>query len=71
VWPQLKAGSIVRPWMATIRADPLERKTQMHREDLMNPDPRSEIVLVGSAALIFFALLLIVVAALTQTATLT
>ena len=57
--------------MATIRADPLERKTQMHREDLMNPDLLSEIVLLGSAALIFFALLLIVVDALTQPATLT
>jgi hypothetical protein len=56
--------------MATIRADPLERKTQMHREGLMNPGLLSEIVLLG-AALIFFALLLIVVAALTQTATLT
>jgi hypothetical protein len=53
------------------RADPLERKTQMDREDLMNPDLLSEIVLLGSAALIVVALLLIVVAALTQTATLT
>jgi len=38
----------------------------MRREDLMNPDLFSEIVLVGSVALMVGALLLIVVAALTQ-----
>jgi hypothetical protein len=52
--------------MATIVPDPLERKTQMQREDLMNPDLLSEIVLLGSAALMVVALLLIVVAALRQ-----
>ena len=42
----------------------------MHREDLMSPDLLSEIVLLGSAALIVGAWLLIVVAALTQPAAL-
>lgn len=37
----------------------------MHPEDLMKPDLFSEIVLLGSGALIFVSLLLIVVAALT------
>ena len=45
------------------RADALERKTQMHPEDLMNADMPSEI-------LILVTLLLILVAALTQTAAL-
>jgi hypothetical protein len=53
------------------RADPLGRKTQMHREDLMNADMLSEILLLVSGFVIFVTLLLIVVAALTQTATLT
>ena len=52
------------------RADPLERKTQMHPEDLMNPDVGSEILLLVSGSLIFVMLLLILVAALTQTAAL-
>ena len=38
----------------------------MLREDLMNPDLFSEIVLLGSAALIVVAFLLMVVAAFTQ-----
>jgi hypothetical protein len=38
----------------------------MHREDLMQPDLLSEIVLVGSVALMVVALALIVVAAFTQ-----
>jgi len=38
----------------------------MRREDLMSPDLLSEIVLLGSVALMVVALLLIVVAALTQ-----
>jgi hypothetical protein len=42
----------------------------MRHEDLMNPDLFSEIVLLGSAALIAVTLLLIVVAALTQPAAL-
>jgi len=40
----------------------------MRREDLMNPDLLSEIVLLGTAALIVAAVLLIAVAALTQPA---
>ena len=50
------------------RADSLERKTQMHREDLMNADMLSEILLLVSGSVIFVTLLLILVAALTQTA---
>jgi hypothetical protein len=42
------------------------QRTKMRREDLMNPDLLSEIVLLGSVALMVVALLLIVVAALTQ-----
>jgi hypothetical protein len=42
----------------------------MRREDLMNPDLLSEIVLLGSAALIVLALLLMVAAAFTQPAAL-
>ncbi|HSY64423.1 MAG TPA: hypothetical protein VK829_07480 [Terriglobales bacterium] len=38
----------------------------MRREDLMSPDLLSEIVLLGSAALMIVTLLLIVVAAFTQ-----
>jgi hypothetical protein len=38
----------------------------MLRDDLMNPDLLSEIVLLGSAALIVLALLLIVVAVFTH-----
>jgi hypothetical protein len=41
-------------------------RTEMHREDLMQPDLLSEIVLVGSVALMVVALALIVVAAFTQ-----
>jgi hypothetical protein len=52
------------------RADPLERKTQMHPEDLMNADMPSEILLLVSGSLILVMLLLILVAALTQTAAL-
>jgi hypothetical protein len=53
------------------RADPLERKTPMHPEDLMNADMPSEILLLVSGSLIFITLSLILVAALTQTAALT
>jgi hypothetical protein len=35
----------------------------MHRDDLMNPDLLSEIVLLGSATLIFITLVAIVVTA--------
>ena len=52
------------------RADLREKKTQMHREDLMNADMLSEILLV-CGSVIFVALLLILLAALTQTAALT
>jgi hypothetical protein len=38
----------------------------MRREDLMKPDLLSEIVLLGSGALVFVSLLLIVTAALTR-----
>jgi hypothetical protein len=38
----------------------------MRQEDLMSPDLLSEIVLLGSAALLVVGLLLIVAAALTQ-----
>jgi hypothetical protein len=42
----------------------------MHREELMNPDMLSEIILLVSGTVIFVMLLLITVAALTQTAAL-
>jgi hypothetical protein len=42
----------------------------MRQQDLMNPDLLSEIVLLGSAALLVVGLLLIVVAAFTQPAAL-
>ena len=45
-------------------------RTDIRREDLMNPDLLSEIVMLGSAALIVLALLLMVAAALTQPAAL-
>jgi hypothetical protein len=38
----------------------------MHREDLMKPDLLSEIVLLGSAALLFVSLLLVFVTAFTR-----
>ena len=44
-----------------------ERRNEMHPENLMKPDLLSEIVLVGSGALIFVSLLLIVVTALART----
>jgi hypothetical protein len=60
--------------MARARGDNLvdswSRKTQMHREDLMNADMLSEILLLVCGSVIFVALLLILVAALTQTAAL-
>jgi hypothetical protein len=43
----------------------------MHPEDLMNADVLSEIVLLVSASLILITLLVILAAALTQTAALT
>ena len=42
----------------------------MHPQDLMNADMLSEILLLVSGSLIFFTLLLILVAALTPTAAL-
>ena len=56
---------------ATIVLTCVERKTQMHPEDLMNADMLSEILLLVSGSVIFVTLLLILVAALTQTAALT
>jgi len=44
----------------------LEKK-QMHREDLMNADLLSEILLLVSGSVILVTLLLILVAALAQT----
>ena len=38
----------------------------MHREDLMKPDLVSEIVLLGSASLLFVSVLVIVVTALSR-----
>ena len=55
---------------AAIVMDLREKKTQMHREDLMNADMLSEILLLVCGSVIFVALLLILVAALTQTAAL-
>ena len=43
----------------------------MHREDLMNADMLSEILLLVSGTMILVTLLLILVAALTRTAALT
>jgi hypothetical protein len=43
----------------------------MHPEDLMNADMLSELVLLVSASLILITLLVILAAALTQTAALT
>jgi hypothetical protein len=43
----------------------------MHPEELMNPDLPSEILLLVSGSVILVTLLLILVAALTQTAALT
>jgi hypothetical protein len=43
----------------------------MHPEDLMDPDMLSEILLLVSGTMILVTLLLILVAALTQTAALT
>jgi hypothetical protein len=42
-------------------ADPLERKTPMHPEDLMDADMLSEILLLVSGSVIFVTLLLILV----------
>jgi hypothetical protein len=43
----------------------------MHREDLMNADMLSELLLLVSGSVIFVTLLLILVAVLTRTAALT
>ena len=43
-----------------------EGRNEMHPEELMKPDLVSEIVLLGSGALIFVSLFLIVVTALTR-----
>jgi hypothetical protein len=53
------------------RADSRIRTTQMHPEDLMNPDMFSEILLLVSGTMILITLVLILVAVLTQTAALT
>lgn len=42
----------------------------MHREDLLNADMLSEILLLVSGSVIFFTLLLVLVGALTRTAAL-
>jgi hypothetical protein len=42
----------------------------MHRDDLMNPDLLSEIVLLGSATLIFITLLAFIVTAFSRVAAL-
>ncbi len=42
----------------------------MHRDDLMKPDLLSEILVLGGGVLIFATLILILVVALTQTASL-
>jgi hypothetical protein len=47
------------------------REKKAHREDLMNADMLSEILLLVCGSAFFVALLLILVAALTQTAALT
>ena len=47
------------------------RRRRCTREDLMNADMLSEILLLVCGSVIFVALLLILVAALTQTAALT
>ena len=51
-------------------ADLREKKTQIHPEDLMNADMLNEMLLV-CGSVIFVALLLILLAALTQTVALT
>src|ERR1700745_471829 len=45
---------------------PLSGRGDMHREDLMNPDLLSEIVLLGCGSLLFVSLWLIVATALTR-----
>jgi hypothetical protein len=52
-----------------VRVPPAKR-SEMHRDDLMNPDLLSEIVLLGSATLIFITLLAIVVTAFSRVAAL-
>jgi hypothetical protein len=49
---------------------PPAKRSEMHRDDLMNPDLLSEIVLLGSATLIFITLLAIVVTAFSRVAAL-
>jgi len=44
------------------------KRSEMHRDDLMNPDLLSELVLLGSASLIFFTLIVIVVTAFSRAA---
>ena len=48
------------------RAPMIHPQPLMHREDLMKPDLLSEIVLVASGLILFIPLLLILVAACTQ-----
>jgi hypothetical protein len=60
-------------WLAqtgTGRSGCAAKRSEMHRDDLMNPDLLSEIVLLGSATLIFITLLAIVVTAFSRAAAL-
>jgi hypothetical protein len=56
-------GHLVR---AGLDGTPPRWRNEMHPEDLMRPDLFSEIVLLGSGALMFVSLLLIIVTALTR-----
>jgi len=53
-----------------VRSCSAAKRSEMHREDLMNPDLLSEIVLLGSATLIFMTLVVIVVTAFSRVAAL-
>jgi len=52
-----------------VRSCSAAKRSEMHRNDLMNPD-LSEIVLLGSATLIFITLVAIVVTAFSRVAAL-
>ena len=53
-----------------VRSCSAAKRSEMHRNDLMNPDLLSEIVLLGSATLIFITLVAIVVTAFSRVAAL-
>jgi len=53
-----------------VRSCSAAKRSEMHRDDLMNPDLLSEIVLLGSATLIFITLVAILVTAFTRAAAL-